>query len=371
MKITLVISSMGAGGAERVMSILANGLVERGHAVSLLTWDDPGASSFYELDPAVIHQGLGLLKDSSTLFEALGSNWKRLKTLRRAILHTGPDVVLSFMDRCNVVTLMALMGTPIPVVVSERIDPNTWNPGKVWRALRRLVYGRAKALVVQSAGARSYFSRRVRARTRIIPNPVVPVPLRACLDQWNGHPAVVAMGRLVPQKGFGVLLNALARVLPRHPEWRAIILGEGPDRELLERLASQLGILAQVEFKGVVKDPTHHLLSSHLFVLSSWVEGFPNALCEAMASGLPVIATTCTDSIPMILDEGRAGVMVPPGDVEALASAMARLMGDQDLRRSLGSAATSITTRYSVSNILDLWEGLLNSASTGTHLLAY
>lgn len=359
MRITLVISSMRVGGAERVMSILANGLAARGHQISLLTWEPPGAESFYPLDPLIKSQNLGLEGSSASALHAIGRNAKRMRALRRAIQSTRPDAVISFMDRCNVITLIALLGSWIPVVVSERADPNIWDPGRWWRLLRSFAYPFSRRIVVQSEGAKWYFSASIQAKAEIIPN---PVQCRSEAPTRVGDAEsfkLVAMGRLKREKGFDILLAAWKRLLTAHPGWELHIIGEGEERATLSAAAQTLAEQPRVFFHGLIRDPFSLLQASDLFVLPSRVEGFPNALCEAMACGLPVVAAECTDSIPMIVEEGVSGLLVPPERVDELASALDRLMGDPDARRRMGRAARSVLDRFSESSVLDRWEELI------------
>jgi len=371
MRITLVISSMRAGGAERVMSILANGLAARGHQVSLLTWEPPGAEPFYALDPSIRSQNLGLEGSSASVLQAVWKNANRMRALRRAIRSTHPDAVISFMDRCNVVTLIALLGSGIPVVVSERADPNIWDPGRWWRLLRSFAYPFSRRIVVQSQGARRYFSASIQAKAEIIPNPVQCRPEGPARVEGAELLRLTAMGRLKREKGFDILLAAWKRLLAAHPQWELHIIGEGEERASLSAAAQALAEQPRVFFHGLIKDPFNLLQTSDLFVLPSRVEGFPNALCEAMACGLPVVAAECTDSIPMIVEEGISGLLVPPESVDALVSALDRLMSDPEARRRMGRAARSVLDRFSESSVLDRWEelikGIVPEASRDAH----
>ena len=167
MKVTLVISSLSCGGAEKVMSIIANYWAEKNWLITLLTFDDGRESPFYELHPNVIHRSLGFAWRSSSVFQGGLNNLNRLWVLRRSIKESRPDVAISFMDRTNVLTLLATLGLRLPVIISERNDPSRNRIGSIgWDLLRRWLYPMASCFVAQSQEMLAYFSAAVRRRAR-------------------------------------------------------------------------------------------------------------------------------------------------------------------------------------------------------------
>ena len=167
------------------------------------------------------------------------------------------------------------------------------------------------------------------------------------------------MGRLVREKGFDLLLKAFSTVKKSYPEWSLTILGEGSLRSELECLSQSLDIVNSVHFLGRVKNPYEYLQQADIFVMSSRFEGFPNALCEAMACGLPVISTDCPSGPPEIIRDGVDGILVKNENVEALTEAMSHLISDEKQRQKLGNAAKAITQRFNLDNIMDVWNKLL------------
>lgn len=359
MRITFVIPSLTPGGAERVITTMANYWSNRGWNVTLLTFDDGGAPPFYELDPRVVHHSLGIAAASANAIAALLNNFSRLSRLRQAIRASRPEAVISFMDRTNVVTLLATWGMGLPVVVSERNDPAQSKIGRVWSGLRFFTYHLASRLVVQTERAGAFFPPSIRHRSMVIPNPVVRPELGATSLYRLKQPAIVAMGRLVEQKGFDLLIGAFARLKERHPTWSLTIIGEGPLRPSLELLAASHGIQDRVAFPGRIKDPQAVLAQADIFVLSSRFEGFPNALCEAMACGLPVISTDCPSGPCEIIRDTYDGLLVQPNDETALATAMDRLMSDTSFRERLSKRAVEVTQRFGIERVMDSWEHLL------------
>jgi len=142
-----------------------------------------------------------------------------------------------------------------------------------------------------------------------------------------------------------------------------LILGEGPDRAKLEGMVRELGLEGRMELPGWVADPERVLGESAVFVLSSWYEGFPNALLEAMAAGCAVVATDCPSGPGEIVRPGVDGFLVPVGEVEALARALDELMGDEGLRRRLGEQARKVRERFGLEQVMGLWEDLLEKVA--------
>jgi glycosyltransferase involved in cell wall biosynthesis len=299
---------------------------------------------------------------------------RRALRLRRELRRLEPDLVISFLDTTNVLTLFASLGLDIPVIVSERVDPRHHPIGLSWSILRSLLYRYAAAVVVQSYALRDWASRLVgRKATHIIPNPIsleLDASVKETSCENSGH-MVVAMGRLAPQKAFDVLLKAFARCATKHARWSLVILGEGNERRNLEALAADLGIMDRTKLAGNVRDPASILMRADLFVCPSRYEGFPNALLEAMACGLAVIATDCPSGPREIVHDGVNGVLVGVDDVDALTAAMDRLMTNPGERQRLGKQAVNVLERFSIDRTMSRWDELIKHVYTTRSWKAY
>ncbi len=373
MRITFVISSLSSGGAERVMSIMANYWVEKGWKITMITLDAT-ASDFYTLHPNVKRVALGLMGDSYNPWVAIRNNIIRLIKLRREIKSSKPDIVISFVDRMNIMTLLATRGLGLKVAISERTDPACHDCGRIWSLLRNLTYPWADAIVVQSDKVRQWIEKIVKKGTTfVIPNPISNVNEKTNPEQsdtaFRGNTKskqiIVAIGRLCSEKGFDLLLNAFAMITQSHHNWRLFIFGDGEDRDTLTQLANKLEIAKLVSLPGRIKDPMQFLRKADIFVLSSRYEGFPNALLEAMGCGLPVISFDCPSGPREIIRDGIDGLLVPPEDVNALATAMSHLITDSALRKRLAARAPEVLERFGMEKIMGMWEKLLAGCVKG------
>ncbi len=368
MRLTLIIYSLTYGGAERVMSLMANYWAAKGWQITILTFDNNEIPQF-DLDSHVFYTPLGIASKSPNAIIGMWNNLKRVRILRNAIINSSPDAVISFTSKMNAIALLATRWLNIPVVVSERSNPVKSSLGGSWKQLREQTYPFADRIVFQTARARDYFPPNLQNNSSIIPNMVVLPPIeKRSSDKVLRERSLVSMGRFVPEKGFDLLLQAFAQLKNRYPEWTLTILGDGILRPELESLRNQLGLSDRVYFPGMVKNNYDFLQQAEIFIMSSRFEGFPNALCEAMASGLPVISTDCPSGPREIIRDSIDGILVPNEDVSALATAIARLMSDEEERKSLATRALEVTERFSVEKIMGMWEEVLAEVITSRYM---
>ncbi len=362
-RIAVVIHSLTGGGSEHVAARMASWWAGHGHEVSLLTLDSVESDAI-PVSPDVRRIGLGLMSDSAGLLSALLANRRRVRELRRALVETNAEHVVSLTDRMNVVTLLACRGTKLQPVVCERTDPRHSLMGRSWKWLRDRTYSRAKAVVVQTEAVRQLVAPVAgNALVEVIPNCVWPAN-EGCssgrLELATDRHWLATVGRFDEQKGFDLLLDAFALIANRHPDWNLVVVGDGPQRGELESQIAAHQLTGRVILAGWIENPWPALSElADAYALPSRCEGFPNALLEAMAAGLCPVAFDCQSGPAEIIRDGENGLLVPNGDVTALAESLSRILGDDVLRSRLASEARKVRERFSVERYFEQWNELL------------
>lgn len=360
MKIACVIHSLNGGGAERVMARLVSMLGQRGHDVTLVTLDD-GKRDRHEVNPVVGRVHLDLMNDSRNKFVGLIATYSRIRALRKALERIRPEVVLSFCDATNVLTLLAMRSASVPVVVSERSDPSSQKMGFPWSLLRRKLYRRAAKVIVLTDAAAETVRPWCRGEPVVIPSAIDAPPMIASRTRYDHTGDFVGVGRLEHEKGFDLLINAFAKIASDDPTSKLTIYGEGSLRNTLQQQRDRLGLGDRILMPGWVQPIWPVLQPGGVYVLSSRYEGFPSSLLEAMSSGMGCIAVSCPSGPASIVRDGVDGLLVTPGDVTEIASAMASLRSDQTLRRRLGENARSVVARFGWEAMVDRYESVLRS----------
>lgn len=362
MKIMFFVSSLNAGGAERVATTLANAWAQRGDEVILVPTYLAKHTIFYRLDERVRLTWLadcpahGLLRR----LPGLGKWWQ----IRKLIRDSDADVVLSFLTNVNVNVLIATTGMSVPVIVSERTNPvYSQSAGTLLRFLRRVYYRRARMVVMQTQASVQPFKAMVPnvADLAVVPNPLppsLPPPVHIAARP-SDRPHIVALGRLVDTKQFDVLIDAFAQLAEHFPDWSLVIWGEGPQRASLAQQIKRLGLEGRVTLAGRTSEPWQALSSADVFAMTSRVEGFPNALLEAMALGLPCVTLDCPSGPAELSRQGQDAVLLPLNDSKALVRALHDLMTDEESRQTLGRrAAQAVRQRYGLNHVLAQWDTL-------------
>ena len=373
MRITIVIGGLAGGGAERVCVNLANAWIVRGWPVTILTVSQNSASPAYTIDQRVQRRDLGWprlansaelnhtsiapvlrLLDRAACCELI-AEIPLLAMLRHAILASRPAVVVAHIDMTNIRVLAAMSETGVPVVACEHTDTTQFSIGK-WQRARQVFYRQARAVVAPHPTIAEWLSQGG-ASAFAIPNPLIaPAPIR--MERNGGRRRVVTLTRLSPEKRPGLLVRAFASIAGEFPEWDLEIYGDGPLRESIAALGNQLAP-KQIHLRGFVTVAYDILRGADLFVSASWLEGFGNAIWEALACGVPVLAMECGAPVRSLVRDGIDGVIVKENSVSALASELAFLMRDDTARRALAARAAEVLARFSIESSLEKWDALL------------
>jgi GalNAc-alpha-(1->4)-GalNAc-alpha-(1->3)-diNAcBac-PP-undecaprenol alpha-1,4-N-acetyl-D-galactosaminyltransferase len=360
MKITLISSSLGVGGAERVMSIIANYWAARNWHVTILCFDDGSSPPFYDLDKRIDYRALKIKNRDGYKISSWGKHLQQIRLLKKAIVASRPDLVVSFVNTTNIMTLLACWGLKVPTIVCEHVYPAFSGLGWIGKLLQKWTYQRAALITVPTHSALPFFQSTDGYETVVIPNPVTlqeSDPIESQLYTDDRH--ILAIGKLIPQKGFDLLIKAFAQICDNHPEWTLTIFGEGAMRAELEDLCSQLRLDDRVYLPGVVKNIDAQLRKADIFALSSRFEGFPVTLAEAMAYGVPVIATDCLSGPREIIHNGTDGLLVVPDNIDALAVGLDILMSDPDKRQYFSHHAPNVLNRFGVEPVMNMWDNAI------------
>ncbi len=358
--IVFVISGLGCGGAEKVLTIIANRFASEGHNVSIITFDSPENRPFFPLQSSIKLFRFNILEDSPNFVFALRKNVQRIRKIRNQIKYLKPDVIVSFMDRTNVLVLLATRFLKIPVLVSERTDPVLCYPGRLWHTARLISYNFACKVIVQTNKVKNRYPFILRRKFVVIPNPVLP-PASKHISRADN--IIASMGRMTEEKRFDLLIEAFYFVRKKFPELQLEIYGDGPLRENLEQMVSKLEIEDSVRFCGTVKDVDEIFQKISIFVLASRYEGFPNALCEAMANGCAVISTDCPSGPSEIITNLYDGILVPVDDKDALIHAIETLVDNKELRIKLGENAKKTVEKYAPDKIFARWVSIIEKCT--------
>jgi GalNAc-alpha-(1->4)-GalNAc-alpha-(1->3)-diNAcBac-PP-undecaprenol alpha-1,4-N-acetyl-D-galactosaminyltransferase len=354
-----------AGGAERVVSILANGFSNNYDVTVLCTHVDANRSEFSFNEQVSINY----IKDlnNHNYFNRFSGYLKKIFLLRKFLIKNNYDIVISFLTNVNVLILISSFRLKVPVIISERSYPPFMYVGTILKILRALLYNYASSIVVQTkvtdAWRKKIFPR---LNSKIIPNPV-DFPLineTPVLNPDNfldpKKKTLLSVGRLDKGKNHKDTILAFSLLIKKHPNLQLVIVGDGPESLTLKELTKKLGINKSVFFLGRIGNVGNWYERSDFFVLSSKFEGFPNVLVEAMAYGIPVISYDCQAGPSEIIVNGVNGFLVKIDDGPAgLASVVDRLILDKNLCKDVGLMAQEIKDSLSVSCILNLWKELI------------
>ena len=357
-----------AGGVERFLSRLMNEMAARGHEIVLLTWDRVGATSYYPLDQRIRWHQMDIGRPEEK------GNWKtrfaRMKYVRSVIRAESPDVMLCFESGIFVSLRLFLTGFDIPMISAERNAPTRHGFSdkgyKKYVSFFSLIL--ADKITIQFDRYCYGYPFYLRKKMTAIPNPVEEAKIFAKPEGQPGQEkTLLCVSRIsAHQKNPEVLVRAFAGIAARFPEWKLVIAGGGDDWEFknIRSLIGSLGMDDKISLPGPIKDIEGLCASSHLFCLPSRYEGFPNALAEALAHGLPAVGFEgCAGVSDLIVNDVSGLLAGGNGDVATLSTCLAALMGDDQRRAQMGESAHKSMDAYKPDIVFDLWEKFLIEAA--------
>jgi GalNAc-alpha-(1->4)-GalNAc-alpha-(1->3)-diNAcBac-PP-undecaprenol alpha-1,4-N-acetyl-D-galactosaminyltransferase len=343
-KVCLISPSLKVGGIQRALSELANSLASSGHTVYFITCFE--SKQFYYLDERITldnhppKRKTMLGKLSKFIFYFFLPVY-----LRKKILKSHPDIVISYGDIINPLAIISLWFTNIPIIISDRTSPN-YKFNIITRILKRITYPSALGMIAQTEFARKHKLHYFRdpSKVRVIPNAVKQIEI----NTGNKNNTILFVGRLVWEKSLDRLFYAFKKC--KRKDWKLQIVGDGNLRTQLIELATKLEIIEDIEFVGFTENVDQYYSRASIFVLPSIIEGYPNSLCEAVASGLPSI---CFDDIPFqnIIKDGYNGFVIENGSLDQLVERLNLLMSDKNKRLEMGIQGKEMMSMYSQSQV--------------------
>lgn len=352
-KIAFYIGSLTKGGAERVFVNLADYFRGEGYEVVMVT--QYRFEEEYDL-PDGVGRILSDIGEEEVTRSRVRNFFLRLNKLHTIWKEQKPNLVLSCIGKNNFMAVVSTLGTETGAVVSVVGEAREEYPTKTMRMLANLLFPRAAGVVLQTERSRSFFRKKVGMRAVILPNSLNPAFIR---PRYEGErkKEIVSVGRMDKNKNHEMQIRAFAALAPEFSEYTLTIYGDGELRSMIEELAKDLGIADRVRLPGVVPDVAERIEKASLFLLTSYSEGVSNALIEALALGLPVIATDVpSGGTEELMMDGVNGLIIPAGDQKALESAMRRMLSDSAYADRLGREAAKIQDKLAPERVNALWK---------------
>ena len=345
-------ATMKAGGAERVLSILSKPFADNFKRVVYVMWLH--ADVFYSIDSRVELLDIENEVGSKNLF-------KKMLWFRKYVQKERPDLLLSFLYPWSMKVIISLIFTPFKIIVAERRAGDVVRGGRFTKVLRHLLYLRAEGILLQTEGNRKHYGGRLAPKVDVIYNPIkIPQELVGVGLTTEKEDVIVTVGSLKPEKNHELLIRSFADFHRTYPNYRLVIYGDGPKRRLLEQLITDLQMNDFIQMPGNTNEVFTNIASSRMFVLSSDVEGMPNALIEAMCVGLPCISTKVSGATDLI-QSGENGILIDIGNHAQLVSAMIAIADNEKLANAMATRAVEVYQKTNANYICKKWIHYLNS----------
>ncbi len=342
MNIVLVTPLLNVGGGQRYISILANHWASLGYNVFIIVLRKN--EIFYKIsDKVTIIQ---FTFNYSGIVNKMIIGLRTGSKLRKIIKQIQPDFVLSILSTTNVLTIISTFFLKTNIIVRDAFSPSR-ETKFIEKYSRKYLYRFAAGVIAQTKEIKEFTEKETANRNvKVIPNPVVKTHFDTTIERKN---IVLNVGALTHRKGQGFLIEACARI--NAPDWKFVFLGEGEDREYLEKLIVELNVEDKIELVGSVKNVDDWLLKSSIFAFPSSLEGLPNALIEALASGLACVSFDCDTGPRDLINDGENGFLIPVGDIDLLTLRIKELMNDKKLRDKFSVKGIESTDRLNVDKI--------------------
>ena len=353
-KIMFHINSLERGGAERVVTVLSAELAKMGYEVSIATeWQKENE---YPLPNGVKRLDVGLGEEEGKLSRSARIR-KRITLLHDAIVEEKPDVLFAFLRNNNYRAVAAAKGTDTEVIVSERSDPRAEYASKAQKLLAAYYYGAAAGCVFQTKQAQDFFGSGIRKKSCVILNPLDRKYLEADIDAPK-RKAIVCAARIVYVKDHMTLLRAYERVIKKHPDYVLELYGGRGEDNAIFQLKEQIrshSLEDKVKLFGPCNDLEKRLPGAAVSVLASKFEGMPNSIMEAMAMGIPCVASDCPGGVRMLVKDGETGLLFRTGDDAELAAGICKMIENPKEAERIAKTARESVLKCTPEMIANEW----------------
>lgn len=354
MKCLFVSAGMLYGGAERVTSILVNEWAKNDCETRILVTRTEKISKY------PLAQNVEVVSCYEDVKKTKAGQLAIIRIIRETCREWKPDVVISFYNDLCALASIAILGLHIPLIYSERNDPNRTNQRPIDQVYRKIVENRADKIVFQTKGAQACYPPKVQKKSVVILNPL-DTSAFPTHDFSNEKKEIVSVGRLEPQKNQKLLIESFSMLAEELPDYNLVIYGEGSLRKELEAFVESKGLTNRVFLPGAKSGIQNYIKDASLFVLSSDYEGIPNALIEAMAIGLPCVSTDCSPGgARELIESEENGLIVECGNPKMLADAVKRMIVEKKEAKRMGTQARLVRSRVDKCKIADSWLGIIH-----------
>ncbi len=357
--ILFITNSLGFGGAEKMLTFVANQLSLRGYNCGIVNLNVVG--DYINAHKQKLEEDIALYTVDQPP-EGANKNLFRLKEIYRAAKEFNADVLIGFTEYPNLYTKIVSMLLGVPSIMSERGDPERTGVGKGFKnqIVLKFING-SKGGVFQTDGAKAYYGKGLQRRGIVIPNPIFVTGEIPNVAQSEREKSVVSVARLDNfQKRYDVMLDAFKLFSDKHPDYVLKLYGKGGDEELIRSWVHDRNLDDKVLFPGLTKQPMQDTCLDGMFLITSDFEGISNSLLEAMAAGLPCVSTDHTPGgARLLITDHENGLLAPIRDPEALAKAMCEFAENPALAEKCGNNAKEVVNRFAPDKIIDMWENYI------------
>lgn len=344
-KVLLAIPQLTGGGAERVVSVWANELNEKGYEVHILVFS-PSEDEYY------VHSGVEVKYLAPSVKDYLSlSYFGRIREIRKYLMVAKVDYIISFLPAMQVWMMLASIGLGCKRLETIRVNP--WRisvTDKLQTLMWKMCYHTSYKIILQATDQQPFFGKKDQKKCVLIPNPISELYIKKYKNELDESPKTfIAAGRIDSQKNYFLMINAFARVCARHPELTLRIFGKGSDDYVAEiqRHINELGMQNNITLMGRSPHMEDEYQKSNVFMMTSDFEGLPNALMEGMASQLVCISTDCKTGPKDLIDHGKNGFLVPVGDEDALVYTIEKVLSmNHSERTAIAKAAREKVLRH-------------------------